>query len=1063
MKEIRGTVRLLVLGIAVYGAVWLYGVAWQRYAVPEGGEQTAVPVKISVGWQGGKVSLADWVVTGAGDATYNGEYHESGTFNGQPQYVNASARYIFWSSGAGGRWAMAAYPPDEIYYNGAALPGEWSVGDGTPPAPTVAAGTPAPDTYLSIPRGQLLQATGTKVYGLQVSIITPAETVRVQCALYDASFNLLGTTQEIEFDEAGGPVQNFYFTGGAVTVTAATDLYAMAWANDPDVDIAYTVGSGFRSEDGTPTYDTWSDPISLTTSAGFAATITLIETPVILPDGIASAEAWGTPRLIIAIAPQGIASEETWGTAIVQEYHIQFDLNVDGIPSGEEWGWAVVGDTGPEPEPYPDPYIPPTPTRRPENCVFATVHCYSIDRTTVNRSGIASWSLQGEEGGEAPLCDLLLDDDWSDYFSGGHSLVDIARDQDRLFALTGTPAGAIAGKVSYTDVRLYTINVADPRAMSVIGYVGLPSTMTGYAHALSHIEIVGDTLLFGALRQWTAFKQCDMFWCGWDIGGATPELAYGFQIGGGTNVFGTVGAGVSDYVSWAGASGDMYATWHRYSYAAGGGTYPRHWICNVYGTTTSYPVAELEVLAGAPIVRWGRAGDILFAVRPDVQKLYAFDLNPYGAGNMQLLGNNPPLLGEVALDGGATLCMAQAFGEDMLLWRKAKPTTAALQGWSHNEQAFVYSEDPGNWTNLGMVDIDVVGGHVGRKVDDATQNQASPPLSEVVGWALYSTEDCGRYPGSMEAGRVAYGVTRSAPYDGIALRAVGRGFIAGTPLPNVKFPFMVEGNHSRLYLTYANAGSAYWTRRPLGSGAWATPEDTTLDAEAPAIAYDRETMSIDLVHGLQATTQVRRGRSDANSWEEESVDLEPALRWPYPQAFRDKLYVLGYSGGNQLLHRYRRKTCELLEACTVAASDDSAGALVRSGDYWYWLAAVPSGGDTLIYQSWRDCATGSWKLVLTLADLLYPSLCDDGRRIFIGGYDNAQQQAVCEVYHSYDLRAYGSHGRVAIAECLPTRVALLKQESQRGVLAALASTTGGIEYWRSWRDGRDWSKVEDIA
>lgn len=80
-----------------------------------------------------------WEVTGAGDATYNGTYSESGTYNGYPAYTNGS-RWLWYDTLAGNIWVMSQNKGDisSDYYNGASLPGSWSVGLGTAPAPMVA-------------------------------------------------------------------------------------------------------------------------------------------------------------------------------------------------------------------------------------------------------------------------------------------------------------------------------------------------------------------------------------------------------------------------------------------------------------------------------------------------------------------------------------------------------------------------------------------------------------------------------------------------------------------------------------------------------------------------------------------------------------------------------------------------------------------------------------------------------------------------------------------------------------------------------------------------------------
>jgi hypothetical protein len=137
------------------------------------------------------------------------------------------------------------------------------------------------------------------------------------------------------------------------------------------------------------------------------------------------------------------------------------------------------------------------------------------------------------------------------------------------------------------------------------------------------------------------------------------------------------------------------------------------------------------------------------------------------------------------------------------MWYKPNPSTAALRGWSREAGARVYWEDPGNANNLGIIDIDVDGGYMGRKVDDGLQQ-----LDEVIGWKLYRTADCATYPSTMEGGRVAWGVTRKVPYDGISLRSWGRGFIVGTPAPDeFADPHFCLDASGRVWMTCTCAGA----------------------------------------------------------------------------------------------------------------------------------------------------------------------------------------------------------------------------------------------------------------
>lgn len=71
---------------------------------------------------------ATWIVTGAGDATFNGLYARDGVFNGRPCYTNGR-RWLFYFN-TGDHWAMdyemRSVLPDFPYTcRGNQLPGEW--------------------------------------------------------------------------------------------------------------------------------------------------------------------------------------------------------------------------------------------------------------------------------------------------------------------------------------------------------------------------------------------------------------------------------------------------------------------------------------------------------------------------------------------------------------------------------------------------------------------------------------------------------------------------------------------------------------------------------------------------------------------------------------------------------------------------------------------------------------------------------------------------------------------------------------------------------------------------
>lgn len=88
--------------------------------------------------------MSTWVFTGAGDASYNGTYTESGTFHDLPSYTNGS-RWLFVC--ANGAWALNTakldWSGDDFqrppYYNDSTpLPGTWYVSaEGTSPAPSL--------------------------------------------------------------------------------------------------------------------------------------------------------------------------------------------------------------------------------------------------------------------------------------------------------------------------------------------------------------------------------------------------------------------------------------------------------------------------------------------------------------------------------------------------------------------------------------------------------------------------------------------------------------------------------------------------------------------------------------------------------------------------------------------------------------------------------------------------------------------------------------------------------------------------------------------------------------
>lgn len=122
-------------GPGLWQAAWEpYNAAWWQ-AGYEAGLQAG---QAATGAKG----MASWLVEGAGDATYNGTYTESGTYNGKSAYTNGS-RWLWWDS-AIVAWflssAKGTWDAYGTYAGGDDLPANpWDNFDGgTAPAPTVA-------------------------------------------------------------------------------------------------------------------------------------------------------------------------------------------------------------------------------------------------------------------------------------------------------------------------------------------------------------------------------------------------------------------------------------------------------------------------------------------------------------------------------------------------------------------------------------------------------------------------------------------------------------------------------------------------------------------------------------------------------------------------------------------------------------------------------------------------------------------------------------------------------------------------------------------------------------
>ena len=125
--------------------------------------------------------MADWVVSGAGNSDYDGDYTQSGTFNGKPAYVNANGKWLYWGlldmmmfQGPGWCLWSGKFDPidremEDLYWgvNDAALPANnWHVGMGGMEAP-------APAPTLAAAGGSGVEVTAT-VVGVTVSAPTAA-------------------------------------------------------------------------------------------------------------------------------------------------------------------------------------------------------------------------------------------------------------------------------------------------------------------------------------------------------------------------------------------------------------------------------------------------------------------------------------------------------------------------------------------------------------------------------------------------------------------------------------------------------------------------------------------------------------------------------------------------------------------------------------------------------------------------------------------------------------------------------------------------------------------------
>lgn len=163
--------------------------------------------------------MADYLVSGAGDSSYNGTYTQSGTYNSKAAYTNGS-RWIFWETMGGSRWAMNTSKSDmAIPYEGGSsgstpTTGAWSIGPGggTAPAPTVsevvADSTPPTFASASVP------TNGNSI----AVVLTEADSAPILPASGVTGFTVLvnGTARSISSATASGTT---------VTLNLASPIY----------------------------------------------------------------------------------------------------------------------------------------------------------------------------------------------------------------------------------------------------------------------------------------------------------------------------------------------------------------------------------------------------------------------------------------------------------------------------------------------------------------------------------------------------------------------------------------------------------------------------------------------------------------------------------------------------------------------------------------------------------------------------------------------------------------------------------------------------------------------
>ena len=180
--------------------------------------------------------MADYTATGGGNAAYNGDYTQNGTYNGQPAYENANGRWLYWATTVmADSWVMCGTKSngfdtlDYACYAATGITSTWYTGSGgecleqCDPAPTVAAAGGAgvevqPVVTTLVASAPTATATGGAAVSAAVTVLALSAPAAVAAGAVRFSFlekrNNAGTT--LTADVAAGDL--------TVTVAAAAVL-----------------------------------------------------------------------------------------------------------------------------------------------------------------------------------------------------------------------------------------------------------------------------------------------------------------------------------------------------------------------------------------------------------------------------------------------------------------------------------------------------------------------------------------------------------------------------------------------------------------------------------------------------------------------------------------------------------------------------------------------------------------------------------------------------------------------------------------------------------------------